>query len=228
MIRLHIIAEGQTEEEFVNSILVEHLGNFDIVTDVHCITTNLKKKIRGGAVSYEKIKNDIIRWLNQDKNADARFTTMVDLYALPNDFPQFDEANRKNDPYAKVKQLEIALSNDIHDYRFIPYIQLHEFEALILSEPSKLAERFPEYEHEVQQLCEMCVNFLSPELINDEPRTAPSKRINQFIPGYESSKVSVAPLIAGKIGLMKIREKCPHFHQWLTQLENLTSYNRME
>lgn len=27
MIRLHIIAEGQTEEEFVKSILAEHLAN---------------------------------------------------------------------------------------------------------------------------------------------------------------------------------------------------------
>lgn len=35
MIRLHIIAEGQTEEEFVNSILIEHLLNFNILTDVH-------------------------------------------------------------------------------------------------------------------------------------------------------------------------------------------------
>jgi hypothetical protein len=52
MIRLHVIAEGQTEEEFVNSILGEHLVNFDIVTDVHCITTNTKNKIRGGAVNY--------------------------------------------------------------------------------------------------------------------------------------------------------------------------------
>ena len=223
MIRLHIIAEGQTEEEFVNSILVEHLGNFDMVTDVHCITTNVKNKIRGGAVNYVKIKNDIRRWLNQDKKPDARFTTMVDLYALPKDFPQFDETKKKDNPYEKVELLETALLKDINDYRFIPYIQLHEFEALILSEPSKLAERFPEYEQEVEKLLNFCTNFSSPELINDEAKTAPSKRINQFIPGYESSKVSVAPLIAQKIGLAKIREKCPHFNQWITQLESLTS-----
>lgn len=153
---------------------------------------------------------------------------MVDLYALPNDFPQFDEAKRKNDPYQKVEQLETALFNDINDRRFIPYIQLHEFEALILSEPSKLAERFPEYEQQVEQLCDICGDFISPELINDGATTAPSKRINQFIPGYKGSKVSVAPLIAGKIGLTKIREKCPHFHQWLSQLENLSSSNQME
>lgn len=39
MIRLHIIAEGPTEEKFVKTILTEHLGYFNISTDVHCITT---------------------------------------------------------------------------------------------------------------------------------------------------------------------------------------------
>jgi hypothetical protein len=224
MIRLHIIAEGQTEEEFVKSILTEHLGDFDISTDVHCITTKRTETqvYRGGAVSYEQIKKDIILWLKQDRNSDARFTTMLDLYALPNDFPQFDEARNKSDPYQKVEQLENALSNDINDSRFIPYIQLHEFEALILSEPSKFAERFPDYESGVEQLLNICANLESPELINDGANTAPSKQIIKFIPVYKGSKPSAGPLIAKKIGLQRIRERCPHFNQWLTQLETLT------
>jgi len=45
VIRLHIIAEGQTEEEFINTILTEHLGYFNISTDVHCITTKRTKTI---------------------------------------------------------------------------------------------------------------------------------------------------------------------------------------
>lgn len=94
MIRLHIIAEGQTEEEFVNTILTEHLGYFNISTDVHCITTKRTKNsvYRGGLVSYGQIKKDIILWLKQDKDSQARFTTMLDLYVLPNDFPGFEEA----------------------------------------------------------------------------------------------------------------------------------------
>ncbi|WP_242049062.1 DUF4276 family protein [Planktothrix sp. FACHB-1365] len=86
MIRLHIIAEGQTEEEFVNTILTEHLGYFNISTDVHRITTKRTRTAvhRGGLVSYQKAKKDIILWLKQDKHPEARFTTMCDLYALPN------------------------------------------------------------------------------------------------------------------------------------------------
>ena len=140
MIRLHIIAEGQTEEEFVKTILAEHLANFNVITDVHCVTTKRTKTQvhRGGLVSYEKAQKDISLWLKQEKGKDVRFTTMFDLYALPNDFPQFDEAKRISDPYQKVEKLETALADNINDYRFIPYIQLHEFEALILTDPSKL------------------------------------------------------------------------------------------
>ena len=211
MIRLHIIAEGQTEEEFVNTILTDHLGYFNISTDVHCITTKRTRTSlhRGGLVSYQKAKRDITLWLEQDKHPEARFTTMFDLYALPNDFPEFEEAQKRPDPYQKVKHLENALFDDISYSCFIPYIQLHEFEALILSDPIKLEERFPDYQSKVQQLVSLCQTFDSPELINDGQQTAPSKRIIQAIPRYKGAKESVAPLIAKKIGLETIRQKCP-------------------
>ncbi|MEQ8963842.1 MAG: DUF4276 family protein, partial [Coleofasciculus sp. C2-GNP5-27] len=87
--------------------------------------------------------------------------------------------------------------------------------------PSKLAERFPDYQVNIQQLLADCEKFPSPELINDGSTTAPSKRINEFIPGYEDAKVSVAPLMTQKIGLPVIRQKCPHFDTWISQLEQL-------
>jgi hypothetical protein len=34
-------------------------------------------------------------------------------------------------------------------------------------------------------------------------------------------KVSVGPLVAEKIGLAALREKCRHFSDWLTKLERL-------
>jgi hypothetical protein len=222
MIRLHIIAEGQTEETFVRDILTEHLLSFNVLTDVHCITTNQKLKKRGGLVSYEKAKKDIMLWLKQEKGKDSRFTTMFDLYALPNEFPNYHEAQKITDIYQKIEILETAFKEDINDYRFIPYLQLHEFEALILTAPNKLIESFPNAESEIKELTKICQSFGSPELINEGENTAPSKRIINFIPSYEGAKVSVAPVIVGKIGLDNIRVKCPHFNQWLTQLENLS------
>jgi len=223
MIRLHIIAEGQTEEEFVNTVLAEHLADFDVFTDVHCVTTKrTKTKVyRGGSINYEKSKKDIMLWINQERSNNVRFTTMFDLYRLPNNFPEFEQAQIISDPYQKIAALETAFGNDINDYRFIPYIQLHEFEALILSEPTRLIDSFPEYSESIQRLLEICQEYQSPELINDGETTAPSKRIMQLIPSYDGRKVSVAPLMVQKIGLARVRSKCPHFDRWLTQLEGL-------
>ncbi|ACK64707.1 conserved hypothetical protein [Rippkaea orientalis PCC 8801] len=222
MIRLHIIGEGQTEETFVRNILSEHLGNFNISTDVRCVETSRKRNkiYRGGLLDYEKAKQDIQRWMKEDDNLDTRFTTMFDLYALPNNFPYFNESKQQTDPYQKVKQLEKAFKEDIADDRFIPYIQLHEFEALILSNPSKFDSCFEEeYSSQIKELVSLCQSYASPELINDDPNTAPSKRIKTLISRY--NKVSDGSLIAQEIGLPTIRDKCSHFDEWVRTLETL-------
>ena len=69
MVRLNIIVEGETEEEFVNQILAYHLGYYDVYTSVHRVTTNRsnKKKQRGGLTNYLHIKNDIESWSKLEK-----------------------------------------------------------------------------------------------------------------------------------------------------------------
>jgi len=62
---------------------------------------------------------------------------MIDFYALPSDFPNCDACAHLRDPYQRVACVEKALADDIKYHRFIPYIQLHEFEALIFADPSK-------------------------------------------------------------------------------------------
>ncbi|HEY4722728.1 MAG TPA: DUF4276 family protein, partial [Anaerolineae bacterium] len=101
-------------------------------------------------------------------------------------------------------------------------LQLFEFEALILSDPARFEVRFVEHAVGIRGLIEECSPYSSPELINDGEATAPSKRIIARIPDYEGSKRSAGPLIAGKIGLPTIRQKCPHFNAWLAKLESLT------
>lgn len=189
--RLNITAEGQTEEMFVKQTLSSHFGHFNISTDVRCVLTSKDKKkvYRGGFISYEKAKKDIITWLKEDNNEEARFTTMFDLYALPNGFPKFQEAKKYKDPYERVEFLENAFREDIDDRRFFPYIQLHEFEALIMSKPEALKYEYFEHEDSIKQLVELLREKENPELINDKPETAPSKRILKLIPEYD--KVSV-------------------------------------
>jgi len=221
IIRLHVTAEGQTEQAFVKSVLAPYLAGFDVFADARAVLTSKDKKAyieyRGGLFSYEKARADIVTWMKEDHNTECRFTTMFDLYALPDDFPGFSEAAKKNEPYDKVKILEEAFYADINDRRFIPYIQLHEFEALILADPAKLDWEYLEHDTPITNLCEM-VGAQNPELINDGFETAPSKRILKEIPEYD--KVTAGVSVAGKIGIETFRIKCRHFSEWLTKLEN--------
>jgi hypothetical protein len=225
MPRLNIIAEGQTEEAFVHAVLLEPLAERQVYVAVRCVETSRDKRRgkihRGGLLNYQKARGDLHRWMKEDQNPDAHFTTMFDLYALPPDFPDFDEAGHCPDPYQRVAALEVGFGQDIDHPRFIPYIQLHEFEALLLSDPAKFDWEFIEHQAAIDRLVTMCGAFASPELIDDGAETAPSKRIIKEIPEYEGRKASAGPLTAAKIGLATLRAKCRHFNDWLGRLEAL-------
>ena len=178
-------------------------------------------KHRGGLATYALARKDIILWMKEDQKPDAYFTTMFDLYALPADFPGYKEARAIGDPWKRVAALENAVLEDIGDYRLIPHIQLYEFETLIFADPKKLDWNFLEHDKAIRSLMEIASGIASPELIDDGDETAPSKRIIHFIPEYADMKVSVGPLVAEKIGLASLREKCGHFSDWLTKLERL-------
>jgi uncharacterized protein YggL (DUF469 family) len=222
MIRLHVTAEGQTEQAFVKKVLAPHLAKSSVFADARCVLTSKDKRTakeyRGGLLHYQKVKNDILTWLKEDSNTECRFTTMFDLYVLPNDFPAFKEAMHQSDPYKRCEILEDALYQDIGDRRFIPYIQLHEFEALIFADLQKLDWEYLEHDELIKNLMQM-VGEQNPELINDGWETAPSKRIIKEIPEYD--KVSSGVLVTGKIGLPVLRQRCQHFHEWLICLEKL-------
>ena len=230
MIRLHIIAEGQTEESFVNRMIVDHLSNYGVFADVRCFETGRKRVggstriFRGGISSYEKIRKDIDLWMRQDSNSDAYFTTMIDLYGLDNlrdDFPGYQDAGSQPNLYKRIELVEDAFQNDLEAKNFIPYLQLHEFEALLFSDLEKFGEEFIDHDRAIDNLKRIAEEFDSPEEIDEGIHTAPSKRIIGEIPEYEYAKVSAGPLIAEKIGLHKIRECCTHFDLWMTTLENL-------
>ncbi len=226
MIRLHVTAEGKTERIFVKQVLAPHLAQYDIVADARSVLTGrdrrASREYRGGIGSYKKAREDILTWLKQDNHRDCRFTTMFDLYALPNDFPGYLEA-REKDPYERVRVIERSIKQDIMNaldiqHEVIPYIQLHEFEALILADPQQLRWEYLEHDHPIGNLISM-VGDENPELIDDGPTTAPSKRIIAEIPEYDKATAGVA--VAEKIGMDTLRQKCRHFDEWITRLEQL-------
>ena len=222
--RLYFIVEGQTEETFVNQVLKPHLATQSIWASATCVTTSRRKGIvyRGGVTTYQHPKRDITFRMREDQNSNARFTTMLDLYRLPYDFPGHEKSIDVQDPYQRVKILEEALRDDISDPRFIPYIQIHEFESLLLTDPQKLDGQFYSNHSGIHRLVTMANEFASPELINDGQDTAPSIRIAREIPEYPRMKASAGPITASAIGLPALRAKCRHFNEWLSQLEALS------
>jgi hypothetical protein len=130
MARLYLFAEGQTEQTFSDTVLRPHLAASGVYLHPAVLIAHAKKKgkvHRGGGRKYAPMKNDILRFLAQEKGGDVFFTTMIDLYALHVDFPGFDDAETlRHLPDKRTDRLEQAFAVDVHDQRFVPYIQLHE------------------------------------------------------------------------------------------------------
>lgn len=220
-VTLHIIVEGQTEETFVRNILKPHLASYSIDVSARLLTTKElpDHKYGGGLNKYAQAETDINLWLIPGHDKLTRVTTMFDLYELPKDFPGYREATSHNDPFQRVQVLENALAQEIGDNRFIPYIQLHEFEALLLTDPYKFETYFFDYPEGMANLAKMVSQFQSPEHVNNED--PPSKRIKRKLRNYNDFKTTAGPNAAENIGLPKIREKCKHFAEWLSKLETL-------
>jgi hypothetical protein len=147
---------------------------------------------------------------------------MIDLYALHHNFPGLKESEiMRQNPTKRVEFLEKSFADDIDDPRFIPYIQLHEYEAYFFSDPTCFESFYDHCSDQVAILKTIADSYETPELINDSRETAPSKRIIAQFPDYERAKSTVGSLLAESIGLEIIRNKCPHFNSWLLQLESL-------
>lgn len=226
---IHVLCEGQTEQGFVEEVLKPYLQKNGI-TGVKSIliTTNKKKNAQGGMLTYNDALTDL-QLLQQTKiDGDFErhiFTTMFDLYALPDDFPGFEKNKAVTNPYLKVSNLEKDFADAINDKRFIPYIQLHEFEALLFCGIEYIAKLYPICEKRCKQLAKVLLEVGNPELINNGPTTAPSKRIIEAIEGdkkthYNYNKPKTGKFVTGKIGIDMLRERCKHFNDWVEKLLN--------
>src|SRR5262245_5130558 len=108
MIRLNLVVEGQTEETFVRDVLTPELSPRNIFPSVRCVETSESKGyiFRGGGKSYANWKKDLTKWMKQDRHPEVWFTTMIDLYRLPRDFPGYEECGKIRDPQQRVACLE--------------------------------------------------------------------------------------------------------------------------
>ncbi|SMD45229.1 protein of unknown function [Aquiflexum balticum DSM 16537] len=212
---IYIICEGQTEEEFVNGILRPYFNSHQIF-DVRPILMSTSKGHKGGDVKYERLKFNIERLIQAEN--EIIVTTFIDFFRLKNDFPQFERALTIQDKIERVTFLERSMSAAINLGRFIPYIQLHEFEGLLFSSTSGF-EFLPDLKPgNLATLISAVSEKENPELLNDGELTAPSKRLERLIPGFDNNKPFYGGIIAEINTIEAILERCVRFKNWVETL----------
>jgi len=230
MTRLIAHVEGQTEELFVNEVLAPYLyANGYSSVSARIIGNARLRSRRGGIKPWGVVKSDIARHLASDGESYA--TTMVDYYALPAEsgkaWPGRAEAtslihSQKADHIEKRLTEDLLNSSTDHTvaHRFIPYIAIHEFEALLFSDCTGFANALgmPELSPKLQSIRD---SFGTPEEINDSPVTAPSKRVESIFSRYE--KPLYGNIAALEIGIEKMKNECPHFANWIERLLKVTA-----
>lgn len=215
MKKLIIICEGNTEFQFCQDVLRPYFKPKDIHIEYRLIA-----KSTGGIVKWEFLKSDIENYLKAE--ADVFVTTFIDLYGIQSQhkFPEFNTVAANN--LQRTINMEAGMKTDIDKSlvsRFIPYIQLHEFESLVFCSLDVLKTKFMPSEANFTELENIINSHATPEDINNSPITAPSKRLLKNITVYSKKLCSVS--ITKDIGMAELKNKCPHFNNWIEQLENI-------
>jgi len=210
MIRVCIVCEGVTEVEFVKSCLTPHLLNHG----VHAYPVLVQApsgRHRGGRVTVERLA----RFISHEYHASDRLTTLVDYYGFQ------DSRGRTRQALEQAIVDCVASYIDGFDRRFVsPYVQMHEFEGLLFSDVEQFQYVLDGWNDRVRQaLVAIRSQFSTPEEINDNRETAPSKRILAAFPEGTYSKPEHGPVIAEAIGLDCIRRQCQQFDAWIRMME---------
>jgi len=143
MKRVVIICEGETEREFCKTLLATYFAK----RNIH-IQAPLIKRSMGGIVKWGILKKEIETYLREK---DVFVTMLIDYYGLYSKyhFPGWDESLKIMDKNYRMDFLEDAMQNDIKEsvrHRFIPYLQLHEFEGLLFNDINVFYEQVPKEE----------------------------------------------------------------------------------
>jgi hypothetical protein len=224
-IEIYIIVEGQTEQTFVRDVLAPQMATQGIYLYPALIG---KLGHKGGNIRFDRVKQDIGHFLKQ--RHDTYISTMFDYFRIDSMWPGKKEVDQKIQngatltAFDKAELLETSTYQNIvktfskyhPENRFIPYIEMHEFEALLFSDVNILAEKS---KIEVLHLQKIIEEYKNPEEINDDPVKSPAKRLKTLNHTYQ--KVVMGKVITEAIGIPCIRKKCAHFNDWLTKLEKL-------
>lgn len=226
MSRVLALVEGPTERNFGQRVLGPYLGTSNVFL-YPCVVG--KPGHKGGARHWEATKRELVRLIRQEP--ESYFTTMFDLYGLPPSWPGRQEAKERGLTGRTAASLiqekvladvTLELGPDFSAARLIPYLQVHEYETLLFSDPAKLASVTASEPHvalHTERYQEIVTQCGGCELIDDGPATAPSKRIVGVARGYQKTVDGI--VAAERITIPTMRALCPHFDQWVMRLLEL-------
>jgi hypothetical protein len=213
--RALVLVEGFTEERFVKSVLQEHFWGMNL----HLVPTLLVTKrvkdgpsFKGGVTNFRKFENDVRRLLHGAGN--ALVTTFLDYDGLPSDFPGMNTRPAAG-PVDRVTHVEQAIAAHFGGSpALLPYLSLHEFEALLFASPGELPRTLTE---DGKQAAFAAIRAAHPTPEHIDETDWPSRRIHALFRGYR--KPLHGPITAKRIGLDRLRSECRHFDEWIGKLE---------
>lgn len=216
-----VLVEGQTEKIFVEKLLCPHIVDKNVYL---CPIIFTKPGEKGGDVRFSRAKRDIGNHLKQ--RSDTYITLMMDYYAIK-EWPGLEESKRQREHFKKAGVINIETEKRVQELfpeqnrerRFIPYVSMHETEALYFCDPTVIAETLNINQAEIESILHECGG---PEAINDSVETAPSKRLSKLSHNkYRKTTTGIA--MAKRIGIRRMRECCPLFDSWIGKMENLNA-----
>jgi hypothetical protein len=163
--------------------------------------------------------------LHLKQRSETYLTLLIDYYGIKGDWPELEASRLKPTHQQKAQTFTENLRDRVlgqfkelrPEIRFIPYIAMHEFEALLFSSPQILAKHLHVNAKLVESIISECGE---PENINNSPQTAPSKRLDKISVKFKKTTTGIS--IAKEIGVDGMRKACPLFGQWVHSLESLS------
>ncbi len=218
-IEVMVVAEGYTEKRFISEVLSPYLATKSIFMHSPMVG---KPGHKGGDIRFSRMEKDFAMHLKQRQ--DTFISMFVDYYGIKTDWPGLDDSRQCSSPKAIADVMNRATKEKVAsklagqgaDYRFIPFIAVHEFEALLFSDVDILASQIKTDKSAIEKILKECGE---PENINNSSDSTPYKRLKRLYAPYKKKTTGIT--IAKLIGIEKMRNQCPLFHEWLSTLEKL-------
>lgn len=199
-INISIVCEGPTEVDFIKKKLnKEYFNPINISLKPIAINKTAHQQSLEGNISVDRLVTFV-------KKAEFKIvTTLVDFYG-------FKKTDKKT-PHEIEEELEARVNQEF----FIPYLQVHETEALWFSDKNAIAGAKNANDQQQRMLSDIIQQYPNPEDINDSRETAPSKRLEKIFTDYK--KIIDGNHIFDKISVETMKSKCPRFAKWLDIIE---------